>query len=380
MQGRLRVLLVLPDPPLPEGRANGRCMVARLRGLRSHGVEVTALAARQVFAHPGEPPADLAVEVVDVAPPPGGWAARIHRLRAPRGDLARGEFAARVRESARNADVVHLEEIDTACLGVGVARPALAQLNYLVRRDRRLGCPWSREFREVVELALAERAALGRHRWLAANSPQVAQALRAAAPQSHVVVAPLCLDPQYYRDAPLDGPPVAGMIGTADWPPTVAAVGRLVTRVWPRVLREMPAARLRLAGRGMALLMRGRSVAGVETMGEVDSAAEFLRGLSLLLYPIERGSGMKVKTLESLAVGLPVVTTAAGSEGIAGGDGMVIESDDAALAAAAVELLSDANARQQRGRAARAAFAQRYAPLPATVPLVEAYRRMAAGD
>jgi glycosyltransferase involved in cell wall biosynthesis len=354
--------------------------VARLRGLRAHGVDVTAVAARQAFALPGDPPADLGIEVIDVAPNGGGWAARLDRIRAPRGELGRGAFAARVRELAREADVVHLEEVDTAPCVVGASPPSLVQLNYLARRDRDVGRPWSRAFRDLVELVRAERAAVGGHRWLAANSPDVAQGLRRLAPGRNVVVAPLCLDPQYYRIAPLDGPPVAGMIGHATWPPTAATLQRLLTRVWPRVLRHLPGAQLRLAGRGIDSLLRSVSAPGVDVVGEVESAAEWLRTLSVLLYPIERGSGMKVKTLESLAVGVPVVTTPAGTEGVDAGDGAAIERDDAALAGATVELLTDHGARRQRGQAARAAFERRYTPMPATVPLVEAYRRMASGE
>lgn len=375
----LRVLVVLAEPPLPEGGPLGRCTLARLRGLQAHGVEVVAVAARQVFSRPGDPPGDLPVQVIDVAPPPPGWGSRINRLRWPRGELGRGEFGARVRELARYVDAVHLEEVDTAWCDAGVTTPSLVQLNYLARHDRSPGPPWRREFRDLVELVLAERAAIHRHRWLVANSSVVAAALRTLAPHAEIGVAPLCLDPRYYTTAALDGPPVAGMIGNAYWPTTAATVKRLVTRVWPQVLRRMPAARLRLAGRGMRSLLANVSVSGVEVVGEVDSAAAFLRGLSLLLNPIQRGSGMKVKVLESLAVGLPVVTTRAGAEGIDAGDGVVLESDDRALAAAAGELLADQGAREQRGRAARAAFERRYTPAPATAPLVDMYARMAGG-
>ena len=88
---------------------------------------------------------------------------------------------------------------------------------------------------------------------------------------------------------------------------------------------------------------------GVEIVGEVPSAAEFLRGLSLLLYPVRRGSGMKVKVLESLAAGVPVVTTRFGAEGIEPGAGVIVAEDDEALVAAAVALLEDAGT-EARGR------------------------------
>jgi hypothetical protein len=56
---------------------------------------------------------------------------------------------------------------------------------------------------------------------------------------------------------------------------------------------------------------------------------------------------------------------------------VVVLEQPGELAAAAVELLTDPQARRERGSAARADFERRYAPGPATEPLVELYRRMA---
>lgn len=373
----MRVLVVLTQPPLPEGGAPGRCAVGLIRGLMAHGVKVSALAARQHFAAAGDPPSDLPVDVVPVEPEPPGWRARFERLRRPRGELGRGEFGARVREAAALADVLHLEETETAWCDEGVATPSLVHFHFLMRRDRSPGRPWTSDFRLLVEHSLAERAAMRRHRQLAASSPAVAAELRAAAPHAQVVLAPLSLDPAYYEPARLDGPPVAGIVGTAAWPPTAEAMARLVERVWPRVRRFSPDARLVVAGRGTSRLPSLRPGSGVDVVGEVSSAAEFLQGLSVLLYPLERGSGMKVKVLEAIASGVPVVTTAAGAEGIEGGDGVVVAESDGELAAAAARILADRAERRERGAAARRAFLERYAPEPATRPLVELYRRMA---
>jgi glycosyltransferase involved in cell wall biosynthesis len=366
----VRVLVVLKDLPLHEGSAPGKTAVGLLRGLAEHGVDVRALAARQHFSPAGKPVAELPVEVVTVQPDPGS---RIGRLRRPRGELGRGPFAERVREAAREADLVHLEETETLWAGQGLTVPRVLHVHYLVRRDRRLAGPWRREGRELLELELMERAALQRYPHLVASSPLVAAELRRRAPRADVTVAPLTLDPSHYERAPLDAP-VAGLIGTAAWPPTAAAAARLVRDVWPLVRRAAPAARLRVAGRGMDALLRAAD--GVEALGSVSSARDFFRGLSLLLFPLARGSGMKVKTLEALASGVPVVTTARGAEGIEAGEGAVVAEHDEALAAAAAAILLDESERRERGRAARDAFDQRYSPRPATAPLVELYQRL----
>ena len=369
----MKILVVLKDPPLHEGSAPGKTAVGLLRGLSAHGLHVQALAARQHFAPPGDPPGDLPVELVEVEPEAPSLRLQLERLRRPRGEIGRGAFSDRVRAAAQDADVVHLEEIETMWAGRGLTTPSVLHVHYLVRRDRPPAPPWRREGRELVEFALSERAALRRHRHLVASSSLVAAELRRRSPRAEVTLAPLSLDPVHYQPAPLDGP-VAGLIGTAAWPPTAVAARRLVEDVWPLVRRAAPEARLRVAGRGMDGLLAATD--GIDVLGTVASAAEFFQGISLLLFPLARGSGMKVKTLEALASGVPTVTTVLGAEGLEANDGVVVAEDDETIATAAARILTDDHERRERGRAARATFERRYAPHPATEPLVELFQRL----
>ena len=379
MADPLRVAVALTQPPLPEGGAPGKCAIGLLRGLVEHGLDVRAVAARQPFAQPGDPPADLPVELVTVEAERPGPRTRTRAYLRPRGELGRGAFAARFREVAAETHVVHLEETEAAPAGRGLDLPSVVHVHYLAGLDRDLGPPWRRQFRDVLLLTMAERRAIAGSRHLAASSPLIADALRKARPEAEVVVAPLSLDPQLYSQASLDGPPLAGMIGTATWPGTASAMRRLVYEVWPLVRLIVPEAKLIVAGRGTEQLIDLAAEPGVEILGAVLSAAAWLRDLSVLLFPIDRGSGMKVKVLEAMASGVPVVTTPAGAEGIRAGGGVMVEHDDRHLAHSAAAIMQDPLERAQRGAAARTAFLERYSPAAATEPLVELYRRIAPG-
>jgi glycosyltransferase involved in cell wall biosynthesis len=116
---------------------------------------------------------------------------------------------------------------------------------------------------------------------------------------------------------------------------------------------------------------------GVEWRGTVSSASDFLRELGVLLYPLTAGSGTKIKVLEALALGIPVVTTPHGAEGLGGLGGVTIETEDALLAAATSALLGDLQARRSVGMAASKTFTEHHTPRSAAGPVLELYERIA---
>ncbi|MGA9285205.1 MAG: glycosyltransferase family 4 protein [Solirubrobacteraceae bacterium] len=375
----LRVLVVLPHPPLPEGSAAARCAIGLVRGLLLHGVEVQLLAANLGSAPLDTIPTDLPVEVVPIDVP-SNWQARRDRILRPNGLLRQGRFADRLRELAESSDLVHFVEAQAAVAMGLVNRPSLVQIHFLTRRDRKLGWPWQRDTRTTIELLRAERSVCKRARWLLANSQEVASDLAQLAPHAHVVAAPLALDPSFYTPRASAEPPVAGLIGMARWPPTKHAVERLIGDVWPLVLERSPQARLMLAGKGMEqdAFSHLPEHAGVQWCGEVPSATGFLRELGVLLYPLTDGSGVKVKVLEALALGIPVVTTPDGAEGLGDKGGVTVETEDRALAMATVRLLDDGAARSAAADAAYRTFAVHHTPQSAAQPVVDLYERILA--
>lgn len=374
----LRVLVVLPFLPLPEGGAAARCAVGLLSGLSQLGVQYHALAASPVPVDAHELPSGLPIEVVQLDLP-SPWQARRERLLRPKGMLGRGAFAARTRALAAEADVVHFVGAETAVSLSLVDRPAIVQLDFLTRRDRPVSGPWSREGRIAIELLRAEHRARRRARWLLANSPQVAHALQGASRRRRVWVSPLALDPRYYSPRARLRNAAAGLIGMARWPPTRKAVERLLADVWPLVLRRMPEAHLLLAGYDMERSRFAESPerAGVQWRAKVPSATDFLRELGLLIYPLTAGSGAKVKVLEALALGVPVITTPDGAEGLGGLGGVTVQTDDAKLAEAAAALLGDEQRRLLAGEAAYRTFREHHSPAVAAASVLELYERVA---
>ncbi len=374
----MRVLVVLPQAPSPEGPAAGRHAIALIRGLRGHGVEVDAISWEPLEGDGRRPPEDLGIELVRIGRPQL-WRGRYERYIDPWSFMHQPPLGERIRELASNADVVHLEEASGEAASPGLGRPAVVHFHCLAKRDRIVRTPWTAEGRNTIEVMRIERRAWKRSRWLLASSPDVAAELVTEGAHD-VTLAPLALDPAHYEPPARKLPPVAGLIGTAAWAPTANSVRALLTETWPEVLRRIPDARLRLAGRGMtrASFPDLPDPGGVEWVGEVASAADFLRELGLLLYPLGRGSGVKVKVLEAMALGLPVVTTPPGSEGIVHGDGVFVGEGGRSISEAAAALLSDPTMRREHGAAAREQFRRDHTPGVATLPLLPLYERMIA--
>ena len=168
-----------------------------------------------------------------------------------------------------------------------------------------------------VQLARAERHGGRRAGLVVAFSPRVGRHLRQ--PATFVPIA----YPVPSEALPVVDEPVAALLADWSWPPNHRAL-RTLLAAWPEVRDAVPAARLLLAGRHLERASIG-SLAGVETLGAVGNSLDVLARAAVVAFPCPPTSGPKVKVLEALAHGVPVVTTPAGVEGL------VVEPDDAVV-------------------------------------------------
>jgi sugar transferase (PEP-CTERM/EpsH1 system associated) len=171
--------------------------------------------------------------------------------------------------------------------------------------------------------------------------------------------------------------------GVLDYRPNLDAALFLVDEVLPRVRAVVPSARLTVVGRGAASdLARLRKHPGVRVTGEVPDVRPYLAGSSVVVVPIRIGGGTRLKVVEGLALGRPMVTTTLGCEGIDVDDGehVLIRDDADAFAAAVATLLADPEGGAALGAAGRKLMEARYSWASAAARLEELYRALVPDD
>lgn len=144
-------------------------------------------------------------------------------------------------------------------------------------------------------------------------------------------------------------------VGNYAHPPNLEGALWLAREVWPLVLRARPQARLTLAGRAPPPAITALASPSIAVPGTRDDLRPLYASASLVAAPIFWGSGVRIKLLEALACGLPVVSTALAAEGIDLRDGAsaLFAERPAEFAAAIVRLLADPALRERLGAAGR---------------------------
>jgi glycosyltransferase involved in cell wall biosynthesis len=129
-------------------------------------------------------------------------------------------------------------------------------------------------------------------------------------------------------------------LGSLDWRPNQDGVRVLIDDVFPRVKQAEPTARVMVVGRKPpAWLKELANQPGVELHADVPDVRPFLHQSGVLAVPLRVGGGSRLKILEALATGLPVVTTTVGVEGLrlSGGEHCAVADTAEAFAAALTE-------------------------------------------
>jgi len=172
---------------------------------------------------------------------------------------------------------------------------------------------------QARKFARFEARAFRQADWVVAVSPEDAALIRQRFGQPKVDVVANGMDRAFYENVQGRRDPYHLLfLGALDWMPNQDAVQLLLDSIFPAVRRQLPQATLHLVGRHPAatLAQRVAQIPGVELHADVPDVRPFLGDCGIMVVPLRIGGGSRLKILEALATGLPVVSTRVGAEGL----------------------------------------------------------------
>jgi polysaccharide biosynthesis protein PslH len=409
----MRILFITEQFPYPLDNGGNVRTFNLLKGLAtSHEVTLIALAP----THPGgedlRTVARLCREVRLVPPAPGGtlreaWLLLSSTWNGESFVLARHAFAAFGAEIAKAAchyhaaadggyDVVHFNHLDTAIYEPLVPPDALRVLdehNVVTNQVATTARLEPGAVRRVVlrqecrRLKRIEAKLCNRMDCCLVCSAPDAQSLRTLGVESRVEVVPNGVDLNEFAPGG-ESPAGEGIVfvGSLDYDPCEKGVWFFCTEILPRIRRFFPDMRFVVVGRNPSLRLRRLAELDdrIVITGRVGDVRSYVHAARVSVVPLLSGSGTRLKILESLAAGTPVVTTGIGVEGIEAvpGEHLLVADrpDDFAEAVRSV-MESDSLARRLRDQG-RKLVESKYDWLPIRRRLLNVYQDLSriSGD
>ena len=281
-------------------------------------------------------------------------------------------MASAVRDCVRREeiDLVHLDMLPLVEYMPILGELPLALTNHNVESLRL--ARWARAERNPIKrlflklqarrLRAYEENALKQLRYCVAVSETDKGYLQSFNPTCTICVIPNGTDTAFYKPSNglRDSRPCILWIGGMADPYNKQGVQFFFDRIFPDVLDQVPALNWIVVGKHPPAPMR--SVVGIELAGFVEDVRPFYDRAHVLVVPLLSGSGTKLKVIEGLARGMPIVTTTIGAEGLAveHGVNIFISDDPRAFAEHVVELLQNDSLRTTVGANARKLAEQLY--------------------
>lgn len=367
----MRVLVVAASPPWPLTDGASLVLHHYLRRLASrHEITVLAAARPPGAAEPRRAAVGLP-DGVDVRWLGPGRAGVLEYARRRWGSVRTGEPADAFRVAtpallaafrheleARPPALVHLHGWGTAVLVPRVGDVPVVHMSidaWSAGYGTQYAVP---AWRRVLETGQRRKVAAHERRHYPAChavvvvAPRDRDALRMAVPSARVEVVPIGVERTGPDLDPADQP-VLGFHGALSTPANADAAVFLVREVLPRVQVRHPRARAIIVGRDPPQKLTRLAAPDVEVTGAVPDIPSAMAGVAVYVAPLVSGMGVKIKVLEAMSLGLPVVATPRALNGIGEGPWARIGTSADQMSEAISGLLADAEERRRLGRAGR---------------------------
>jgi glycosyltransferase involved in cell wall biosynthesis len=184
-------------------------------------------------------------------------------------------------------------------------------------------------------------------------------------PSLRSAVVPNAVDLSAFEPRGADPPPDGATVmffGINDYYPNTDGILFLLREIWPRIASSHPRARLKIVGpRPTPEILAHRSDR-IEVTGRVDDLRLHIASAAVMVVPLRLGGGTRLKVLEAMAMGKPIVSTAIGAEGIAvvHDEHLLLADQPGQFAASVGTILDDAEIGARLGRHGRALVTERY--------------------
>jgi glycosyltransferase involved in cell wall biosynthesis len=167
-------------------------------------------------------------------------------------------------------------------------------------------------------------------------------------------------------------------VGLLAYGPNADAVRMLLHDVLPLLETKYPDVHVTIVGKGAPESLLRSAGPRVIFTGRVDDPRPYVAHADAVVVPLRIGSGTRLKILEALALGRPVVTTSIGAEGLnlVHGEHALIADDPPAFAAAISRIFDDAGLAEVLGRNGRVLVEQSFGWQTIGTDLVGAYDRL----
>jgi glycosyltransferase involved in cell wall biosynthesis len=241
--------------------------------------------------------------------------------------------------------------------------------------------------REVAIIRRLEGAACRRAQCVLAVSKNDQEALREVAGDStSIEIVPITVDARCFEGTWTMRKPQPNKlltIGTMFWPPNSEGVLWWLHEGYEYLQKDCPDIIYDVVGARPPQILQAlaKKYSGVQIHGYVADLEPFWKYATALAVPILSGGGVRVKILEAMAAGVPVISTTIGCEGLAVRDGehLLIADAPKAFASACAAVLQDPKLAQKLAQNARQLLLERYDRAVALHGLDAVYDRYQGG-
>lgn len=184
----------------------------------------------------------------------------------------------------------------------------------------------------------------------------------------NISVLPNIIDPDYFRPLSLDYDPHELLfLGTLWYQPNEEAAFYLIDKIFPLLKEAFPQIKLRIIGEGASPRLSNRAQkwsGAVKIMGKVEDIRPYLARAGAMIAPILSGSGTRIKILTAMAMGVPVISTKIGCEGLEVEDSreVLIAESPAEFREKLRQLLTNRQLRECLSKNSRALVETKYSP------------------